>query len=506
MKKGFTLIELLSVIVILAIIALIATPVILGVIETAKKGSFKNSSYGIVQAAEYDCVDSKIKNNELVSSYAISNGTLPNGVKLSIKGKLPDEGTVQVNNSCQVSLAVHNDKWCATKSYEESKITITDYVEGTCGGSANTLLAKLNIPDNTYNSNMFNKAISSEYDYDYSIIENGKYFKADSGSALNNYIKLGTETYRILGYDDQGIILVGTSFNFTRANYGEYGILTNAGLENFPSQNGIGLENTYLSTKTYLTPGYIEYSLKSKVNLRDIYYTMSNTDRATFETCMSTLDTNLRESYDKANANSDNYSVFTGCANNKYSWLSGLTPKLDLNFYLEIGGTSSYYVPYLNQVNGNYQIDDVNVYYGDTVSEDIKSLYKFYIRKDASFVSGDGSEANPYVYKINSPDNLGPDELSEDAKTMICSVAGNYASSYGAESKQQICYTVNDLVGYSYNTSFEYDTEGNLLDPLDGNIINPNRKVTATFETYEDNPNLYSGCVITDIIENPSCE
>ena len=40
-KKGFTLVELLAVIVILAIIALITTPLILNVIENAKKGNYK---------------------------------------------------------------------------------------------------------------------------------------------------------------------------------------------------------------------------------------------------------------------------------------------------------------------------------------------------------------------------------------------------------------------------------------------------------------------------------
>ena len=39
MKKGFTLIELLAVIIILAIIALIATPIILNVIDDAKKSA-----------------------------------------------------------------------------------------------------------------------------------------------------------------------------------------------------------------------------------------------------------------------------------------------------------------------------------------------------------------------------------------------------------------------------------------------------------------------------------
>lgn len=51
-QKGFTLIELLAVIVILAIIALIATPIILNVIETAKKGAAESSGLGYVDAVE----------------------------------------------------------------------------------------------------------------------------------------------------------------------------------------------------------------------------------------------------------------------------------------------------------------------------------------------------------------------------------------------------------------------------------------------------------------------
>ena len=42
-KNGFTLIELLAVIVILAIIALIATPIILGIINDAKRESQERS-------------------------------------------------------------------------------------------------------------------------------------------------------------------------------------------------------------------------------------------------------------------------------------------------------------------------------------------------------------------------------------------------------------------------------------------------------------------------------
>ena len=46
-KKGFTLIELLAVIIILAVIALIATPIVLNVIESARKSANKDSAYGL---------------------------------------------------------------------------------------------------------------------------------------------------------------------------------------------------------------------------------------------------------------------------------------------------------------------------------------------------------------------------------------------------------------------------------------------------------------------------
>ena len=51
-KKGFTLIELLAIIVILAIIAVITVPIILNIIDDAKKGAEKNSVIGYGKAVE----------------------------------------------------------------------------------------------------------------------------------------------------------------------------------------------------------------------------------------------------------------------------------------------------------------------------------------------------------------------------------------------------------------------------------------------------------------------
>ena len=64
MKKGFTLIELLAVIVILAIIALIATPIILGIINDARHSAKERSAELVYTGVEYAYTTSLYKNNE----------------------------------------------------------------------------------------------------------------------------------------------------------------------------------------------------------------------------------------------------------------------------------------------------------------------------------------------------------------------------------------------------------------------------------------------------------
>lgn len=59
-NKGFTLIELLAVIVILAIIALIATPMILNVVDSAKKSSAESSARYYVEAVENTIMTSQM--------------------------------------------------------------------------------------------------------------------------------------------------------------------------------------------------------------------------------------------------------------------------------------------------------------------------------------------------------------------------------------------------------------------------------------------------------------
>ena len=86
-KKGFTLIELLAVIVVLAIIALIATPIILGVIEKAKYGAFRASIGGVVNAIENSCVVNMTGGKNCGDTFLVNESKQISDVK--VKGSLP---------------------------------------------------------------------------------------------------------------------------------------------------------------------------------------------------------------------------------------------------------------------------------------------------------------------------------------------------------------------------------------------------------------------------------
>ncbi len=96
--RGFTLIELLAIIVILAIIAVITVPIILNIIEDAKKGSITDSAYGYKNAIKsysvyLQTVDST--SNGLKGSYTVDE---LKSLGLEVTGQEPDSGTILIDN------------------------------------------------------------------------------------------------------------------------------------------------------------------------------------------------------------------------------------------------------------------------------------------------------------------------------------------------------------------------------------------------------------------------
>jgi len=123
-KKGFTLIELLAVIVVLAIIALIATPIVMNVIKNAGMGAAERSADNYVKAVDTLIATSKLDGTPLVDGeYTIgTDGKLTKDGKsyeVEVSGTKPVGGSVVVKDG-QV------DKDNTAINYEDYIVTFTD--------------------------------------------------------------------------------------------------------------------------------------------------------------------------------------------------------------------------------------------------------------------------------------------------------------------------------------------------------------------------------------------
>ena len=126
MNKGFTLIELLAVIVILAIIALIATPIILNIIEDSKEQSAKSSANLYVDGLVKQIVTKNMTTEFNPSSCTITNGNVTcdgQSIDYTVDGQAPTSGSITFNNGIVTGYMLGISGYTVTKS--GSTITTT---------------------------------------------------------------------------------------------------------------------------------------------------------------------------------------------------------------------------------------------------------------------------------------------------------------------------------------------------------------------------------------------
>ena len=125
-KKGFTLIELLAVIVILAAIALITTPIVIGLITDSHKSTFTNSVEGVYRAIHDDYTQNGYTNSQ---TYTITSNKITNtsdtertDSKFEFQGKIDKgSGTATITyddtaGALKITMKVQNNTWCADNS------------------------------------------------------------------------------------------------------------------------------------------------------------------------------------------------------------------------------------------------------------------------------------------------------------------------------------------------------------------------------------------------------
>ena len=128
-NKGFTLVELLAVIVILALVALIATPIILNVINDAKKQAAKDSAYGYMDAVEKYIVSSELEDK------SIKDGTYSveelNSMGVSVKGSTPDNGNIEIESGSVKGYDIEIDGYVVINGEVEKVSTTKSFKNGT---------------------------------------------------------------------------------------------------------------------------------------------------------------------------------------------------------------------------------------------------------------------------------------------------------------------------------------------------------------------------------------
>ena len=97
-KQGFTLIELLAVIVVLAVIALIATPIILNVIEESRKGSAEQSANGYKEAVENQVMLNEVDSSKESIADGVHSVDELKSLWVEVKGQEPENGNVYIEN------------------------------------------------------------------------------------------------------------------------------------------------------------------------------------------------------------------------------------------------------------------------------------------------------------------------------------------------------------------------------------------------------------------------
>ena len=160
-KKGFTLIELLAVIVVLAIIALIATPIVMNTIKNAKKGAAERTVDNYIKQVETAVAESRIDGTK------IPNGTYniqPDGnlcpvsgcgendkdkITIDMSGNKPTSGTVTISNGgvsqdgTKLVVGDYNVKYNQDKNkYEASEKGNTSLICDLQEGTSQTVGAK----------------------------------------------------------------------------------------------------------------------------------------------------------------------------------------------------------------------------------------------------------------------------------------------------------------------------------------------------------------------------
>lgn len=133
-NTGFTLLELLAVLLILAILFLIAVPIIRDIIIDSRKEALQHSASNIIKSAKFYL---SLKELEWKGLKELKLDLKTENV-LDYKGKRPDRGELYINEDREISILVVMYGFCAIKLIDSGEIRVVEENSEEC--SLNTAL------------------------------------------------------------------------------------------------------------------------------------------------------------------------------------------------------------------------------------------------------------------------------------------------------------------------------------------------------------------------------
>ena len=190
MKKGFTLIELLAVIVILAIIALIATPIVLDIITDSKVAAKERSIENIEHAAEL----------YVTSEYQINNKSAPSEITI---GELKSKGYIQNTDEDESNKVFVYTNGIDYEFYYEGRDNLKDYKTLKSLIESDTNHIKKNV---VVNGNTVNKIYGTK----------------EEQLTMNNYVLYSGQLWEVIETNDtNNTIKLVSPVSLTSISYGE---------------------------------------------------------------------------------------------------------------------------------------------------------------------------------------------------------------------------------------------------------------------------------------------